>query len=187
MSGGNDALLRTPAARMLMLSALLVSLVFGVGFVVIDASRGAEVGALGQAAPLTDEQSKAQVVDSARQIVAAARLDGVSGTSIFLSCTNEHDPPYQAAVYLNFQLPETNSVKRVREVAAAMVANGWQQAPSMGEHFGLKLTRNGVTSTFHENPDDARFGTMRIYGECRNMADHHNDNPAWTDITGQLS
>jgi hypothetical protein len=186
MSGGNEALLRAPAARVLMLVALMISLVLGIGFVVINTSP-TEVGALGQAAPLTDEQAETQVVDSARQIVAAAQLEGVSGTSIFLSCTNAHDPPYQAAVYLNFRLPETNSVKRVREVAAAMVAHGWQQAPSMGEHFGLKLTKNGVTSTFHENPDDARFGTMRIYGECRNMADHHNDNPAWTDITDQLS
>jgi hypothetical protein len=64
----------------------------------------------------------------------------------YLSCTNEHDPPYQAALYLNFPLPDANSV-----------------------------------------PDDARFGTMRIYGECRNMADHRNDNPAWKDITDQLS
>ena len=83
-------------------------------------------------------------------------------------------------------LPETNSVKRIREVAAAMVAHGWQQAPAMGEHFGLKLTKDGVTSTFHENPDDRRFATMHIYGECRNTSDHRNDNPAFTDITDRL-
>jgi hypothetical protein len=68
-----------------------------------------------------------------------------------------------------------------------MVAHGWRESPSIGKHFGLKLSRDGVSSTFHENPDDARFGTMRIYGECRNMADHRNDNPAWKDITDQLS
>ena len=56
----------------------------------------------------------------------------------------------------------------------------------MGESFGRKLTRDGVTTTFQRNVDKADFGTMRIYGECRNMADHRNDNPAWTDI-GQLS
>jgi hypothetical protein len=27
---------------------------------------------------------------------------------------------------------------------------------------------------------------MRLYGECRNTADHRNDNPAWTDITDKL-
>ena len=24
---------------------------------------------------------------------------------------------------------------------------------------------------------------MRLYGECRNMGDHRNDNPAWTELT----
>ena len=187
MSGGNDEWLRSSAARALVLTALVMSLVLGVVFVVITASRSAEPGTLGDAAPMTDEQATNQVVDSAREIVDVARLQHVSGSNVFLSCTSLHDPPYQAAVYLNFRLPETNSVKRIREVAAAMVAHGWRDAPAMGEHFGLKLTKNGVTSTFHEYPDDTKFATMRIYGECRNTSDHQNDNPAFTDITDRLS
>ncbi|RDH79145.1 hypothetical protein DVS77_06730 [Mycolicibacterium moriokaense] len=187
MSGAPGDRLRSPAARALMLAALVMSLVLGIGFVVIDAARTPDAGMLGNAAPLTDEQATAQVVDSARQIVDAARLQEVSGSYIFLSCTSLHDPPYQAAVYLNFALPETNSVKRVREVAAAMTNDGWREAPAMGEHFGMKLTKDGVTSTFHENPDDPRFAAMRIYGECRNTSDHRNDNPAFTDITDRLN
>jgi hypothetical protein len=186
MSGGNDGWLRTSSARALTLAALAMSLLLGIGFVVINTSQPAEVGTPGNAVPLTDEHARGQVVDSARQIVTAARLQGATGGHIFLSCTNEHDPPYQAAVYLNFRMSETNAVKRIGEIAAAMVAHGWHEAPSMGEHFGKKLTKDGVTSTVHQNLDDAKFGTMRIYGECRNMADHRNDNPAWTDITDQL-
>ena len=67
-----------------------------------------------------------------------------------------------------------------------MVADGWQEAPSMGEHFGMKLTKDGVTATFHENPDAPKFATMRIYGECRNVSDHRNDTPAFTDVTDRL-
>ncbi len=186
MTGGKGAWRRSSAAKALLLVALSMSLVLGIGFVAINSSRSAETGTLGDAAPLTDEQATNQVVDSAREIVDAARLQDVSGSNIFLSCTSLHDPPYQAAVYLNFALPESNPVKRIREVAAAMVAHGWQQAPAMGEHFGLKLTKGGVTSTFHQNPDDRRFATMHIYGECRNMSDHRNDNPAFTDITDRL-
>jgi hypothetical protein len=169
-----------------MSAALVMSLVFGIGFVVIAASRKAGTGTLGGAAPMSDEQSTGQVLGSAKQIVDVADLHGVSGSYTFLSCTNLHDPPYQAAVYLNFALPEANSVKRIREVAEAMVADGWQEAPAMGERFGMKLTRDGVTSTFHENPDDSRFATMRIYGECRNTSDHRNDNPAFIDISDRL-
>jgi hypothetical protein len=187
MSGGNDEWHRYWAAKALVLAALVMSLMLGIGFVVVNASRSPETGTLGDAAPMTDEQATDQVVDSAREIVATARLQNVSGSNVFLSCTSLHDPPYQAAVYLNFALPQTNSVKRIREVAAAMVSHGWQEAPALGEHFGMKLTKEGVTSTFHENPDDTKFATMRIYGECRNTSDHRNDNPAFTDITDRLS
>ena len=174
-------------AKALLLAALAMALVLGVGAVVIYSSPDDEVGALGGAGPLTDEQARDQVVGSARQIVSTASLRGVTGGYTFLSCKNEHDPPYQAAVYLTFHMPETNSVRRINEIAAAMVAHGWRQAPTMGEHFGKKLTKDGVTSTFHRNLDVADFGTMRIYGECRNMTDHRRDNPAWTDIGDRLS
>ena len=42
---------------------------------------------------------------------------------------------------------------------------------------------NGVTSIFHRNPNDAGFGNMRLYGECRVSADHSHDNPVWTEVT----
>ena len=132
---------------------------------------------------MSDDQATAQVVDSAKQIVDVARLRGATGGYIFLSCKNEDDPPYQAAIYMNFRLPQTNSVKYLREIATAMRAHGWAEAPAMGEHFGKKLTKDGVTSIFYRNLDDTNFGTMRLYGECRNMADHRNDNPAWTELT----
>jgi hypothetical protein len=183
MSGGRGGWLHTACSKALILAALILSLVLGSAFLVVNTSPDAESA---RGAPMTDGQSTRQVVESARQIVAAAQLREVSGSSIFLSCTSLHDPPYQAAVYLNFGLPERNPAKRIREIGTAMLAQGWREAPSMGEHFGLKLTKDGVTSTFHENIDDPRFGTMRIYGECRNTSDHRNDNPAFTDITPQL-
>jgi Na+-transporting NADH:ubiquinone oxidoreductase subunit NqrC len=187
MSGGKDGRRRTSRAMTLLLAALAISLVLGTALVVINRSPTSDVAALNRFGPLTDEQARDQVVDSARQIVAVAQLREATGGYIFLSCKNEHDPPYQAAAYLNFRLSGTNSVKQIREIAAAMVAHGWKEAPSMGEHFGRKLTKNGVTATFHRNLDDAEFGIMRIYGECRNLTDHRNDNPAWTDIADQLS
>jgi hypothetical protein len=111
MSGGNDQWLRTPAARTLLLAALTISLVLGIGFVAINTSPDTAVSALGKSAPLTDDQSRAQVIESARQIVTIAQLRDVNGSYVFLSCTNEHDPPYQAALYLNFPLPDANSFR----------------------------------------------------------------------------
>ncbi len=44
-----------------------------------------------------------------------AQLRGATGGYTYVSCKNEHDPPYQAAVYINFQMPQVNSVKYLRE------------------------------------------------------------------------
>jgi hypothetical protein len=168
-----------------MLAAFVMSLVLATGFLLLTDSPN-NTGTLSGAPPMSDAEAAGQVVESAQQIVDNAALRDVSGSYIFMSCTSLHDPPYQAAVYLNFRLPETNSAKRIREVAQAMVAGGWQEAPAMGEHFGMKLVKDGVTTTFHQNPDDPKFATMRIYGECRVTSDHSNDNPAFTDITDRL-
>jgi hypothetical protein len=51
---------------------------------------------------------------------------------------------------------------------------------------GEKLTKDGVTSIFYRNVNDAGFAIMRLCAGCRTTADHHNDNPAWTDITDEL-
>jgi hypothetical protein len=186
MRGEKDGWPWSPAAKAVVLAGLAMALALGVGFVVINSSRKPGSDALGGAEPMTDEQATDQVLGSARDIVDAANLQNVTASLVFMSCTSVHDPPYQAVAHLNFGLPQTNSVKRISEVAASMRAHGWQQAPAMAEHFGMKMTRDGVTSTFHENPDDRRFATMRIYGECRNTADHRSDNPAFIDITDRL-
>ena len=114
---------------------------------------------------------------SAKQIVSVAQLQDATGGYAFVSCKNENEPPYQAAIYMSFRLPQSNSVKYLRDVAASMAAHGWAPAASMGEHFGQKLTKDGVTAIFYRSVNDTDFATMRLYGECRNTADHRNDNP----------
>lgn len=175
-----DSWIRSPQSRALLAAALVMSLVLAAAFVVVDRAGRAHPP---RHAPLTDAQAAAQVVASAKQIVAAAHLDDTSGGYTFVSCSDETDPPYQAVFHLNFGVPQTNWVRYLREVATAMVADGWHLAPVPAEHFGHKLTREGITAVFHRNVEDPRFATMRLYGECRNITDHRADNPAWTDIS----
>ncbi|WP_102144244.1 hypothetical protein [Mycobacterium hubeiense] len=173
--------IRSSRAVTLLAAALLVSLVLGVGLLLVNSS-----GESVRQPALSDEQAAAQVLESAKRIVAVARLDGVAGGYRFMSCTNERDPPYQVAMHLTFRLPHQNSVSYLDEVAAAMVADGWHEAPAMAQHFGKKLTKDGVTSVFYRDPRHREVATMRLYGECRAMADHRNDNPAWTEVTDRL-
>jgi hypothetical protein len=168
----------------LLLAALVTALVAGAGLVSLRDLRSDAV--ILQGAPMTDAQAAGQVLASARQIVRMAQLEDATGGYAFVSCKNEYDPPYQAAIYMSFHLPQSNSVKYLRDVAASMAAHGWAPAASMGEHFGQKLTKDGVTAIFYRSVNDTNFATMRLYGECRNTADHRNDNPVWTEVTGQL-
>ncbi|HET7666815.1 MAG TPA: hypothetical protein VFK56_12265 [Mycobacterium sp.] len=139
-----------------------------------------------QGEPMTDAQAAGQVVASAKRIVSVARLQDASGGYAFVSCQNANEPPYQVTVYMNFGLPQHNSVKYLRDVAASLVAHGWTPAPVMDEHFGHKLTKDGVTAIIYRTGNDTNFAILRLYGECRNIADHRNDKPVWREVTDQL-
>jgi hypothetical protein len=172
-------------SAVLVLTALAVLLAVAAGLLWLS-GRGDDAMRV-QGEPMTDAQAAAQVLGSAKQIVSTAELREVTGGYAFVSCKNANEPPYQVTVYMNFRLPHNNSVKYLRDVAAALATHGWTTAPAMGEHFGQKLTRDGVTAVFYRIGNDTDFATMRLYGECRNVADHRHDNPAWREVTDQLS
>jgi hypothetical protein len=176
---------RRALRSVVLLLAALVTLLAVAAALLWLSRRGADDMHM-QGAPMTDAQAAAQVLDSAKQIVRTAQLRDVTGGYAFVSCKNETEPPYQVAIYLNFRLPQGDSVEYLRDIAAAMAVHGWTPAPTMGEHFGQKLTKDGVTAVFYRSGADTDFATMRLYGECRNIGDHRNDVPAWREVTNQL-
>lgn len=175
---------RSQRAVVLLLAALGAVLAVGAAQLWLSNRDAGDVRLQGE--PMTDAQAAGQVLGSAKQIVSTARLQDVTGGYAFVSCKNANEPPYQVAVYMNFLVPQSNSVKYLNDVAASMVAQGWRTAPAMGEHFGQKLTKDGVTAVFYRSGSNTDFATMRLYGECRNTADHRNDNPVWREVTDQL-
>ena len=176
--------LRSPRFVVPLLAVLVTAIVVGATVLWLT-DRAAEQLPL-QGDPLTDAQAAGQVVASAKQIVSIAQLHGATGGYAFMSCKNKNEPPYQVAFYLNFHLPQDDSVKYLRDVATAMAARGWSAAPAMGEDFGRKLTKDGVTAIFYGSNNDTGLATLRLYGQCRDTADHRNDNPVWTEVTDQL-
>jgi hypothetical protein len=136
--------------------------------------------------PLSDERASAEVVDAAVEITRRAGLRDPAGGYAFRSCNNAHDPPFQATVHMTFSLPQGNSVGYLTDVGSAMADLGWTEAATAAEHFGSKLTRSGMTAVFYRNPERTDLATMRIYGECRVMAQYRNDDPAWTELTDRL-
>ncbi|ETW26719.1 hypothetical protein MGAST_00490 [Mycobacterium gastri 'Wayne'] len=77
---------------------------------------------------MTDDQTKAQVIEPAKQLVAAANLQGVSGGFSFASCNDQGDPPYQGTVTITFLIhgePDTY----FQQIRAAMLSHGWNAGP----------------------------------------------------------
>lgn len=171
----------SPRSRRLLWAVLAFSLILGTAVIVVD--RHEDDAVERHFASMTDEQAAQQVVGAARQIVGAAHLRDATGGYTFVSCASENGPPYQAALYMSFGLPHSDWGRYLDDVAAAMIAGGWSRAPAKAEHFGRKLTTDGVTAVLQRNIDDPAFATMRLYGECRNTTDHRNDDPAWTEVS----
>ncbi len=135
--------------------------------------------------PLSDEQTKSQVIEAAREIVAVAGLRNPWGGYLLMSCKNRSDPPYQGAVYVTFDLPKSHDY--FDQVATAVAPRGWQKGLPPNQYpRGTTLSKDGVTAIVYQDPDHAGHGIMRVYGECRDVTDHRNDTTGWTDITDQL-
>lgn len=166
---------------MLILWALVVLLVAGAIFLVLRRGDAADH----PERPLSDEQSKAQVLEAAKEIVAVGELRNATGDYILMSCKNETDPPYQGAIYLTFDLPKATDY--FDQVAATLVSHGWRKAPPPSRYMsGTTVSRNGVTAVLYRDPDRDGSGIMKIYGECRNVVDHRNDTTGRVNITDQL-
>jgi hypothetical protein len=119
--------IRSPQAKALLWAALVLSFALGVALVVVD--RQQVDGADRTAEPLTDDQAAAQVVGSARQIVAAAHLQEAAGGYTFVSCAHENEAPYQAAFYMSFSLPQADWRRYLAAVASVMIVDGWWTHP----------------------------------------------------------
>lgn len=136
----------------------------------------------------TDDETKTEVIEQTRSLVAAARLQQPTAGYLLMSCKNRDDPPYQGAVYLTFTLPaEARPDEYFQTITAAMVAHGWNAGlPSNQRLFSKSLSKDGVTAILYQDGDSANHGIARIYGRCRDMNDHRNDTTAWLDISSQL-
>jgi hypothetical protein len=136
----------------------------------------------------TDEQTKTEVVEQARRLVAIARLQQPTASYLLMSCKDRDDPPYQGAVYLTFTLAaDARPDEYFQTIAAAMVAHGWSAGlPPNQRLFGKSLSKDGVTAILYQDGDSANHGIARVYGRCRDMNDHRNDTTGWVDISSQL-
>lgn len=185
-AGRMDTKLRSGPARFVLAAALLCSLTLGAAFVVVH--RIYDLRGIAISAPISDEQSRRQVVEPARQFVTAGALRIASGTYLLQSCSAEERPPYRGQAYLTFEVPTVAKTRGMfAHLAEAMTARGWQVGTTPGYHpEGWTLAKDGVIAVYYRHPDIPDRGVLKIDGECRVVTDHQQDTNGFVDITGDL-
>jgi hypothetical protein len=181
--------LRSPAARALMLAVLSTALILGGVYLAIDRLHAKASDAVEHPGPAaTDAQTQMEVVEHARNIVAITGLRQPTAGYLLMSCKNRDDPPYQGAVYMDFQLPtDLSADEYFRGVSAALVAHGWREGLPPNQHlFGRNLSKDGVNAILYPDADSSTRGVARIYGQCHDISDHGGAKAEWTDVTDRL-
>ncbi|MFZ0717491.1 hypothetical protein [Mycobacterium sp.] len=179
--------IRPPAARTVTAAVLFTAVLVGAAFLVINrlhSLAGNVVEHPGSAA--TDAQTQSEVVEQAKAIVAIAAIQRPTASYLLMSCKDNDNPPYQGAVYLDFQLPSDISADQYfRTITAAMVAHGWREGLPPNQHmFGRNLSKDGVNAILYPDRDSTTHGIGRIYGQCHDMNSHRG--AAWIDVTDRL-
>ncbi len=169
------------------LAAILVALLL-LGVLVVLTHRLYDRPAASSIVPLTDDQSRRQVVEVARQFAAAGKLRAPTAEYLLVSCSSEDQPPYQGVVYVNFDVPRVAETKAYfDEIQQAMAAAGWRKGEPPGRHPGGRtLAKDGLVAFYYRHPDLAGRGELQIYGECRNVTDHRFDSNGFVDVTADL-
>jgi len=139
------------------------------------------------AQPLSDEQTRAQVIGPAKQIAKTAGLQNVSGVFGWESCNDQGDPPFRGRVDVSFDVPAgTDPNSYFEQIAATMIGHGWADGPPPGKRpFGRVIHTDSVMAIIGRSSGTRKAGSVELSGECRNMGDHRHDGK-WYDVTGQL-
>lgn len=188
--GKRGTSLRSKQIRALVAVALAIPLLLGAAFLMVNRLHSAPADALDHpASPMTDEQSRAQVVQSAQHIVITTGLQTSSAGYSLMSCKDRDDPPYQGSIFLTFSLPAAARADTYfSRIAATLADQGWIEGIAPNNHtFAKTLTKDAVTVIIYRHDDEPGLGVLRVYGQCRDTSDHRRDANTWTDVTDQFA
>lgn len=129
--------------------------------------------------PMTPEQSRAQVVDAAREIATTLSLKGVSANFTRDSCNDQAVAPFRGRVELKYDHAPTLEASRaeIQQMIGVLKQHGWGDPGDFHTHASA-VGKRGVTAVFDPySPVQKSGGSISIYGECRDMTTKQNTLP----------
>jgi hypothetical protein len=127
---------------------------------------------------MTPEESKAQVIDAARDIINILGLKGVSGHFKRNSCNDQSVAPFRGIVEVEYDHAPTLDESRaeVQHMLAVVKQHGWSGDSDFHSH-SPSVTKNGVDAVFDPYSTVNTLGGITLYGECRDMTTTKNTLP----------
>lgn len=120
--------------------------------------------------PLTPEESKAQVMDAAREIVRTLDIEVKSAFFRPASCNDQGEPPFRGRIVIRFPKAASfeESDREIAEMVQRLKNNGWETPADFHTH-GSALQKNNVTAEIGGQTVSSRSRSIHILGECRDM------------------
>jgi hypothetical protein len=129
--------------------------------------------------PMTPEQSRAQVINAAREIVTTLALKSPSANFSRDSCNDQAVAPFRGRVVIAYNHAPTleASQAEVQQMVATLKQHGWG-APGDFHTHAPAVSKQGVTAVFDPySPVQDSGGSITVYGECRDMTTKQNTLP----------
>lgn len=139
-----------------------------------------------EATPISDEDSRAQVVDAAKELVRAANLDVTYANLQWEWCNDQGEPPFRTKIEIAFVVPPGMTAQEFGATVASTAAAqpGWAPGPPPGNHAAGDIVRKGGVWAVVGPGNYPQRGGIEIFGECRNMNDHRDT--AGVEITAEV-
>ncbi|WP_235215867.1 hypothetical protein [Mycobacterium kyorinense] len=120
--------------------------------------------------PMTPEQSKAQVVNAAQDIVHTLHLDVTHAYFSRSSCNDQGEAPFRGVIDIYYPRPADldEADAKQAKLAQDLRSDGWSGDADFHTH-GTALKKNNVEAVLWPANEDVPQGHIELNGECRDV------------------
>ena len=149
------------AATVIAAVAMVAALVSGCGAVSSMMNDGVSN-------PITPEQSKAQVIDAATEIVGILNLQVIEPAFWHSSCNDQGEAPFRGRMMIGYPLASSfeASDAEVAQMVQLLQTKGWTTDSDLHSHSAT-LTKNGVVAVLAPQAVGDSTRGLEVLGECR--------------------